>query len=435
MTLLLVIGGCAKREERGYPNRPIKLIVPFAPGGGSDSFARVFQKALKENPDILPVSLVIQNVKGGGATIGSRRAKDSKPNGYTILLLHEAIVTAKYAGKVEYGPEAFEPIAATGKLGLVIAVADHSPYKTLQPLVDEIEKKPDTVVWACNFDTPSHFVGKMLELKTKDGRFRFANTGDGTERFAALKGGHAAVSAFSMAEYLSFRGDGLRAIAYCGPERHPGDPSVLTSHEQGYPVTSINMQFWWAPKGTPPERVAYLAEVLRKAMNTAQVKEYATVNNLEPVFATGEDMHREVQQRADAIAEVAGEVVSPLPNFPTFVILCVALLGSAVAVQAARQRASGVSEKDKGGPPEQPRVVLAVSIVALMWAYWAALTWSGLGFRIISIVFLGATCALLLHNSDRKPTTVTGVVVAVFVIGLPLLVHLILVRFFSLQLP
>lgn len=98
----LLPAGCAYDdlpESTGeWPRRPVKVVVPFGAGGGSDTFARIVQRAVRDQ-HLLPQPLVIINVPGAGATIGSRRVKDARPDGYTLLMLHEAILTAKYSGQ------------------------------------------------------------------------------------------------------------------------------------------------------------------------------------------------------------------------------------------------------------------------------------------------------------------------------------------------
>ena len=119
---LLTLNGCSNQSRpRSYPHRPIKLVVPFGPGGGTDTYARIIEKAI-EDENLLPVPLVIINLEGAGATIGSRRVKNARPDGYTMMVLHDAILTAKYSGTVNYGPEAFKPVAATGEVGMIVAV-------------------------------------------------------------------------------------------------------------------------------------------------------------------------------------------------------------------------------------------------------------------------------------------------------------------------
>jgi tripartite-type tricarboxylate transporter receptor subunit TctC len=109
-----------------YPSKPITVIVPFAAGGGSDVFVRIFQNAIRKN-DLCPQPIVIKNIAGAGGTIGSRTARNAKPDGHTILCLHDGIYTAEHYGNADWGPDDFEPIAATGRSGVVVAVKKTHP--------------------------------------------------------------------------------------------------------------------------------------------------------------------------------------------------------------------------------------------------------------------------------------------------------------------
>ena len=156
-------------SELRYPARPIKVVVPFAAGGGSDTFARIIKRAIDDG-NLLEQPLVILNVDGAGATIGSRRVKNAPADGYTLLNVHEALITAKHSGKVVYGPEAFVPIAGTGEVGLAVAVAEDSQYRDLTQLVAAAQEKPDSVVFSANLGAPLfHFVG-LRENRENRGR-------------------------------------------------------------------------------------------------------------------------------------------------------------------------------------------------------------------------------------------------------------------------
>src|SRR6056297_1073998 len=102
--LLLTVGlclGCRPGDDiagSAYSQRPIRVVVPFSAGGGSDTFVRILQRAIDEQ-QILEEPLVIVNVPGAGGTIGSRRVKDARPDGYTLLLLHDGILTAQHSGQ------------------------------------------------------------------------------------------------------------------------------------------------------------------------------------------------------------------------------------------------------------------------------------------------------------------------------------------------
>ncbi|MCA9120173.1 MAG: tripartite tricarboxylate transporter TctB family protein [Planctomycetaceae bacterium] len=319
-----------------YPDRPIQLVVPFGAGGGTDTYARALKQAIEDH-QLLPQPLVIVNVPGAGATIGSRRVKNAEPDGYTLLLLHEAIVSAKYSGQAEYGSEAFEPIAGTGRIGLVIAVAEKSRYHTLPELLEDAKARPDRLVFAANIGAPVHFVGAMLEQHWPGARFRFTQSGGGEKRLHDLLGRHAAVSAFSLEEYLRYESAGLRAIAYCDDHRSPDAPDIPTTFEQGVPVQHINMQFWWAPKGTPQDRIDVFATALRKAMQNEDVIERMRKIHCEPTFIRGEEMRKEIAARQATVSAVELRATQELPNVPLYVGLATTALAVVVGVQTLRE--------------------------------------------------------------------------------------------------
>lgn len=422
--VVMMLSGCQRGDSReSFPNRPIKLVVPFSPGGGTDTFARVMKKAIEEN-DLLPQPLVIINLDGAGATIGSRRVKNARPDGYTILLLHEAIVTAKYSGNAPYGPEAFEAIAGTGRMGLVFAVAEDSEYQTLTDLVEAARQQPDTIVFAANLGAPVHFVGLMLEQQCPGATFRFTQTGGGTKRLHALKGGHAQVSAFSIEEYSRFKSAGLRAIAYCAPQRHPAIPEVPTSHEQGIAVTHVNMQFWWAPKNTPQSRVDYLGNVLEKAMQTDAVQERMAQIQCDPVVVRGDAMLAEVEARRAAISSVDLRKTQDLPNVPAFVIPLV-LVMSVIVVVKSRGRARSAAEE---GPVA--RNDLAVWCVLATIAYLVVLTASLVDFRFVTFVYVLTVGGIL---TGWRPRRLTPLMLVAFVMSFG--VYFLFTHGFDLVLP
>lgn len=358
-------------------------MVPFGPGGGSDTFARMIKQAVDEN-QLLPQPFVIVNKKGAGTTTGSRYAKNAKPDGYTILLLHEAILTAKYSGNVNYGPGAFEPIAGTGRQGLVIAVDETSPHQTLTDLLTAARDQPDQLVFAANLGAPVHFVGTMLEHHFHGARFRFTQSGGGANRLHALKGKHADVSAFSIEEYLIFKPNGIRAIALCDEQRHAAAPDVPTSFEQGIPVKHVNMQFWWAPKGTPQEERDVIARALEQAMRTERVRDRMTQIHCDPVFVSGDAMRREVETRRDAISQVDLRATRTLPNIPAITLCGVGLLGVFVGVQSLRERTQRRSRA-----PTVAGNTNAVVICTLLTIVYAVFISSGLvGFRISTLVYV-----------------------------------------------
>lgn len=295
-----------------FPEKPITVIVPFAAGGGSDTFVRIFLKAIREH-DLAPQPFVVKNIGGAGGTIGSRAALEAKPDGYTILCLHDGMYTAQHYGNADWGPADFTPIAATGRSGVVVAVADNSPYKDLAELMEDAVARPYQLVYGTNLGAPNHYSALFLQHGKPGAKFRFTQTGGGAKRLAQLKGGHVDVTGFSVAEYEPFKEAGIRALAVLSEEREAAMPDLPTAREQEVDAIHGLMQFWWAPKGTPPDRVAYLEKLLRQVMETSTVKARLAQLHVEPEFHVGDDLQAVIKERSRDLEGLQLEKPAALP--------------------------------------------------------------------------------------------------------------------------
>jgi len=242
-----------------------------------------------------------------------------------MLLLHEALITAQSSGDVSYGPEDFEPIAATGRLNMVIAVQEDSPFRTLVDLMKAAREDPNKLVFAANLNAPVHYAGLILESNEPGAAFLYTQEGGGAYRFEALVGGHADVSAFSMGEFIDYRAGGIRALAVSSAERLPAAPEIMTTVEQGYDFVHANMHFWWFPQGTDQAKVDYMAGVIQKAMATEQVQKALAKRLCEPLVKTGEEMKSQLVERIQAIRSVDATSPDVLPNIPLWILLATLL--------------------------------------------------------------------------------------------------------------
>ena len=124
-----------------WPEKPVKIIVPFKPGGSSDQTARIFQKAIEDN-DLMPQKLTVVNV-GEHYTIGSRQAMEAKPDGYTFLLIHKALMGAQGGGMIDFGHADFEPVAETSEFCLMPVVReDDQRFPDVQSLMKDSNRQP-----------------------------------------------------------------------------------------------------------------------------------------------------------------------------------------------------------------------------------------------------------------------------------------------------
>lgn len=426
------------QNNEPFPARPVKVIVPFSPGGGSDTFARIMQRSVQEN-DFLSEKLVIVNIPGAGGTIGSRTAMNAYPDGHTILFLHDGILTAQRSGLVPYGPNAFEAVAATGEVGAVIAVGESSEYHSLEDLLAAASIHPETVSFAANIGAPSHYMALLLQHAHGKAKFRFVQSGGGAKRFGDLKGGHIGVSAFSVAEYLNFKDGGLRAIAFLGEKRHPALLDVPTARELGIPATYGNLQGWWAPKGTPTKAIQIIATALQKSMNSEEVRSKLDELQIDPVFLSGEEL-------SDAMSRLNTELSAISPDVGTFkpppvpqVCLAIGFLSLIGLLLGKRQRSPGGAEAVRTGESSlQPSETVSQQfpiktglIFLVICLYPAALGILPIRFEITTTLFF-IMVALLLRKGSFKSRLTTGLV---FGLCLSVVCYLFFTLLLGIELP
>ncbi|MFT4549573.1 MAG: tripartite-type tricarboxylate transporter receptor subunit TctC [Pseudoalteromonas tetraodonis] len=395
---LISCGEDAVSNTDEFPRKPIKIVVPFGPGGDSDTFARIMQKAIRDH-DLLPQPLVILNVPGAGGTIGSRRVRDAAPDGYTILNLHEGILTSKYAGRVSYGPEAFQPIAATAMSNLVICVREDSPHKDLRDLLKAAAEKPDLILFGMAQGTPTHFAGRRLEKAGAGVQFRMVDSGGGSKRRNDLVGKHIDATPFSLAEYIGFEGGGVRAIAYLAAERHPELPEVPTALEFGYAVVMPHVHYWWAPKSTPDEAVERIADVLEAAMETEYMRGKLAETKTEALFLRGAELEAHLADREGEFQDVALVNYQGLPNLVVPILVIVIALGTSIGIRGFIGR--GAVEKT---PAVWRHGVLSCAVLAV---YVVSMQVFGIPYLFATMAFVPALAVVVGARSMQSVARVT----------------------------
>ena len=359
-----------------YPESPIQVVVPYGAGGGSDTFVRTMQKGILED-NLLPQPLVIINQPGGSATIGSRNVKDSRPDGYKILCLHNAIITARLARTVDYGPEAFKPIAMTGELSLVILVREDAPYKNLVSLLEDARDRPSQVNFGANKGAPAYFATLQMEKAFPGADFNIVSADGGADRYSKILGGHLDAGIFSLSEYFDFRqaedtppDQNIRALAVLSKERHPAIPNVLCSFEQKVPVWLSNAHYWWAPKETPQAIVDHLSGVLQQAMQNENVGRELKRLRVDPVFMTGKELQERIDETVDRFEASAATEESVVPDFSRYVIWIVVGLLACVVIDSVRNPNREVEDVARSdSPAHAPRFATAIGCFGVLAVY------------------------------------------------------------------
>lgn len=419
----LRFGQSFSSESNGYPSKPIKVVVPFKAGGGSDTFARLIQKAVAKS-SVIDQPIVIVNQDGGSGTIGSRKVKNAKPDGYTFLCLHEGIMSAKHSGSVPYGPEAFDAVAQTGDIPMVVVVGRQSPYTSLKNLMVASRDQPDSLRMGTNMGAPPHFTARELEQVVPGSAFNYVQSGGGQKRYALLIGDHIDLALFSLAEYMAFKGDGkIRALAVLLNDRHPGAPEIPTAVEQGIDVVASNAHFWWAPKGTPPARMAIFAEVLKEALKDAEVRERLEQLRIAPVFRDGAALDDWIARRDRAYTNLAFGLSHNLPKFEWWVLGIT--LGLGVLIVAVKR-----PPEERTGTIDVPgRTRLALGCLGLLCVYILLLQIKLFPFSVTTALFVALTGGAMM-GKRRSAWLVLGELAIITGLG----IELVFTRLFGVML-
>lgn len=287
-----------------WPDKPIKIVVPFGPGGTTDILARNVHKITQEK-SLLPQPLTIINV-GGHFSVGSTQVKNATPDGYTFLVIHLALLSGEVvAPQRNLSYRDFEPVALTGGFCLHPIVRKDSPYGSLKELLDAAKDKPSTITMGVNIGALNHMMGVFMEQGYPGAKFRFVQIGGGGENYAAITGGQTQSTVLSSSEFQNYKGGNIRALAYSGPERLTLEPAVPTARELGLGFDFCIENFWFAPKGTPAEAIEGFSTMLEKVNAMADMQDFYTRQAQTGQFMRGEAFRKRLDDVFKQIEPVA----------------------------------------------------------------------------------------------------------------------------------
>lgn len=263
ITALLLAQANAQAE---WPTRPIKLIVPFAPGGSNDILARVLAAKLGAG---LGQSVVVENKGGAGGTIGTDFVAKSPPDGYTLLFASTSITTNAASGKrLPYDPlKDLEPIGEVGAGPFVVVVSNHINVATLPEFIALARAKPKSM----NYGTAgvggiNHLGTELLASAAKIQLVHVPYRGIGPA-FTDLLAGNLQMLLPTLASVAQYINAGtMRGLAVTGPQRSPLAPDLPTASEAGLP--GFRLEAWWGLLG-PARLPAVVTKRLNEELNAA----------------------------------------------------------------------------------------------------------------------------------------------------------------------
>ena len=288
--------------QDSYPSKPIKVIVPYGAGGGTDSHTRMLQKTIEK---YLPVPLVIVNMGGGAGSIGSREVLNADPDGYTMLINLVNIWTANFLGTADFGPFDLEPIAEGGRFYLIEMGNPKASWNNLAEYAAAAKATPGDITEATNIGAITHFTTLGLQEAT-GAQFNIVHIGDGAQRISNLLGGHIDGTIMGTHEAKRFIETGeMKALAVFADEKLPGFENVPTTVELGIDWVQAVPFWFFFPPGTPQESVDYMADVLNKTMNDPELKSLLIDMGKIPTFKAGEELDEVIREEGKKLQAIA----------------------------------------------------------------------------------------------------------------------------------
>jgi tripartite-type tricarboxylate transporter receptor subunit TctC len=299
----LIAAGSAAAQS--YPNRPIKLIVPFPAGGPPDVIARVVAEAMSAR---LGQSVVVDNRPGAGATIGTRSVANAEPDGHTLLFGSTTSLSIGPAlfKNLDYDPvKSFTPVAGISSGPMVVVVHPSVPVKTVQELVAHAKANPGKLNYGSGVASPPHIAWGLFTVVT------------GTDIVFVPYRGMAPAMSDLISGQIQMMIDGtgplrphiqegtIRALAVTGKTRSADFPHLPTMIESGYP--DYVLAFWTgivAPAGTSPAIVARLNTVINDGLTSAALKDALARFNVEANIASPQEFSTMLTQEAEKWAGI-----------------------------------------------------------------------------------------------------------------------------------
>ncbi|MDI1346632.1 MAG: tripartite tricarboxylate transporter substrate binding protein [Pseudolabrys sp.] len=294
----------APAQAQVYPNRTVKLIVPFGAGGPADVYARILAKYLS---DETKQAFVVEDRPGAGALIGTDAVAKSAPDGYTLLMMSNTHTTNEslLANKPYELMRDFAPVATINYSDLLMVVNPQVPAKNVAEFVALAKKEPGKLNYASSGPgTPYHMAGELFKAMSKTDIVHIPHKASGDMRNSVLSGNvQMMFDAITVMSALAKDGK-VRALATTGAKRNPLTPDLPTVGETvpGYEAT-----IWlgvMAPKATPKEVVAFLNTAINKVINLPEVKEAWLKQGAIPLVKTPVEFDAYLRKDIDKWAEV-----------------------------------------------------------------------------------------------------------------------------------
>jgi len=295
-------------QAQSWPQKPVRLIVPFPPGGATDISARLVGEKLSQ---IWGQQVVIENRGGAGGGVGAAEAARAAPDGYTLFFPSGSVVTANQHiyEKLNYDPEKdFIPVTNVVSGPQVLTVPANSPYKTVKDLIDAARANPGKLTFGhAGIGSQTHLAAENFVWQAKINALAVPYKGEGPG-LAGLVGGETNFFVGNLAASIGhIQGGRIRALGVTSKDEAPQLPGVPPI---GRTVPGFENTGWFgivAPTGTPKEIVQKIYRDTKKALEATDLKARLYVQGLAPVGNSPEEMGRAMKEETALWARVVKE--------------------------------------------------------------------------------------------------------------------------------
>ena len=247
--------------QAAYPERPVKLIVPWAAGGDTDNIFRPFGQAFQKH---LGQPVVIANVGGASGTVGAREAKGSPPDGYTLYAVHDYIHSTYYTGVADVSYTDFEPVCGITATPSVVTASPKTKWASMKELIEDAKARPGQITVGATLASTSHYFPALVERESGV-KFKYVSYDGLAQRMNAILGGHIDLTDGNLTQKGKVDAGQLRFLAIASEKRNPEIPNVPTLKELGIDIVYDVTRGILAPKGTPKDVLAKLEDACAKA--------------------------------------------------------------------------------------------------------------------------------------------------------------------------
>lgn len=295
-------GTSAALAADAYPNKPVRVIVPFAPGGSTDIIARLVTQRMAQE---LGQPLVVENKGGAGGAIGAAEAARAKPDGYTLSIATVSTMAVNSACRpndLPYDPiKDFQPVTNFANTANVVSVNPKFPAKDFKSFLEELKKNPGKYSYGSSGTCGVlHLMGESFKDATGADIVHVPYKGSGPAVADAVGGQIEIVFDNLPSSMGQIQAGNLRAMAVAWPERLKSLPDVPTFKEVGFP--QVNQPVWYgllAPAGTPMEIVNKLRDAAVVALKDPKVIEVLDQQGSAPSGNTPEEFAKEIKEQND----------------------------------------------------------------------------------------------------------------------------------------